>query len=52
MIKLITRNTIEEKIDELITRKGSLASDLIRTDDPSLVKTFSRDELDDLLSEA
>ena len=52
VIKLITRNTIEEKIDELIARKGSLASDLIRTDDPSLVKTFSRDELDDLLSEA
>ncbi|MFL6248380.1 MAG: DEAD/DEAH box helicase [Thermoanaerobaculia bacterium] len=52
VIKLITRNTIEEKIDELITRKGSLASDLILPDDPSLVKTFSRDELDDLLSEA
>jgi superfamily II DNA or RNA helicase len=52
VIKLITRNTIEEKIDELITRKGSLASDLIQPDDPSLVKTFSKDELDDLLSEA
>ncbi len=52
VIKLITRNTIEEKIDELITRKGSLATDLIRPDDPSLVKTFSRAELDDLLSEA
>ncbi|HEU4888497.1 MAG TPA: DEAD/DEAH box helicase, partial [Thermoanaerobaculia bacterium] len=52
VLKLITRNTIEEKIDELITRKGSLATDLIRPDDPSLVKTFSKDELDDLLSEA
>ena len=52
VIKLITRNTIEEKIDELITRKGSLAADLVRPDDPSLVKIFSRDELDDLLSEA
>lgn len=52
VLKLITRGTIEEKIDELITRKGSLASDLIRPDDPSLVKTFTRDELDDLLSEA
>ncbi len=52
VIKLITRNTIEEKIDELITRKGSLASEIVKPDDPSLVKTFSRDELDDLLSEA
>ncbi|HYC61367.1 MAG TPA: DEAD/DEAH box helicase [Thermoanaerobaculia bacterium] len=52
VIKLITRNTIEEKIDALITRKGSLASDLIRPDDPTLVKTFTRDELDDILSEA
>jgi SNF2 family DNA or RNA helicase len=52
VIKLITRNTIEEKIDALITRKGLLAADLVRADDPSLVKTFSRAELDDLLSEA
>jgi superfamily II DNA or RNA helicase len=52
VIKLITRNTIEEKIDALITRKGSLAADLLLPDDPSLVKMFTKDELDDLLSEA
>jgi superfamily II DNA or RNA helicase len=52
VLKLITRNTIEEKIDDLITRKGSLASDLVQDDDPSLVKTFTRAELDDILSEA
>ncbi|HEX8617302.1 MAG TPA: DEAD/DEAH box helicase, partial [Thermoanaerobaculia bacterium] len=51
VIKLISRNTIEEKIDELIARKGELASDLIRPDDPSLVKQFTRAELDDLLSD-
>lgn len=51
VIKLITRNTIEEKIDALITSKGELASDLIRPDDPSLVKQFTRDELDQLLSD-
>ena len=50
VIKLITRNTIEEKIDELIARKGALATDLIRPDDPSLVKQFTRDELDELLA--
>ena len=51
VIKLITRNTIEEKIDALIASKAALATDLIRPDDPSLVKQFTRDELDDLLAE-
>ncbi|HEY0372637.1 MAG TPA: DEAD/DEAH box helicase [Thermoanaerobaculia bacterium] len=51
VIKLISRNTIEEKIDALIERKAALASDLIRPDDPSLVKQFTRDELDELLAE-
>ena len=51
VIKLITRGTIEEKIDELITRKAALATDLIRPDDPSLIKQFTRDELDELLAE-
>jgi SNF2 family DNA or RNA helicase len=50
VIKLITRNTIEDKIDELIARKGALASELIRPDDPSLVKQFTREELDELLA--
>jgi superfamily II DNA or RNA helicase len=49
VLKLITRGTIEEKIDELILRKGALATDLIRADDPSLVKQFTRDELQELL---
>jgi SNF2 family DNA or RNA helicase len=49
VIKLITRGTIEEKIDALIERKGALATELIRTDDPSLVKQFTKDELADLL---
>jgi superfamily II DNA or RNA helicase len=51
VIKLITRGTIEEKIDALIERKAALATDLIRADDPSLVKQFTRDELDELLRE-
>jgi superfamily II DNA or RNA helicase len=51
VIKLITRNTIEEKIDELILRKGALATELIRPDDPSLVKQFTREELEALLEE-
>jgi superfamily II DNA or RNA helicase len=51
VIKLITRNTIEEKIDALIASKAALATDLIRPDDPTLVKQFTRDELDELLAE-
>ena len=49
VIKLITRGTIEEKIDALIESKAALANDVIRPDDPTLVKQFSRDELADLL---
>jgi len=49
VLKLIARNTIEEKIDALIESKAALATDLIRPDDPSLVKQFTRDELDKLL---
>jgi superfamily II DNA or RNA helicase len=51
VIKLITRGTVEEKIDELIARKASLAEDVIRADDPSLVKQFTVEELEELLGE-
>ncbi|HWW61663.1 MAG TPA: DEAD/DEAH box helicase, partial [Thermoanaerobaculia bacterium] len=51
VIKLITRDTVEEKIDALIARKSALASDLIVDDDPSLVKQFSVEELEDLLAD-
>lgn len=51
VLKLITRGTIEEKIDELITRKGTLATEVVRPDDPTLVKQFSREELEELLAE-
>ncbi len=50
VLKLITRGTIEEKIDVLIARKGALATDVIRPDDPTLVKQFTREELDELLA--
>jgi len=49
VIKLITRGTIEEKIDALIESKATLASEIIRPDDPSLVKQFTKEELEDLL---
>ncbi len=51
VLKLITRGTVEEKIDDLIARKAQLADDVIRADDPSLVKQFTVDELQELLAE-
>jgi hypothetical protein len=51
VIKMITRGTVEEKIDALIARKALLADDVIRPDDPSLVKQFTVDELQELLAE-
>jgi superfamily II DNA or RNA helicase len=49
VIKLITRDSVEEKIDALIERKGRLAGDIITDDDPSLVKQFTPEELEELL---
>jgi SNF2 family DNA or RNA helicase len=51
VIKLITRGTVEEKIDALIARKAQLAEDVIRADDPSLVKQFTVEELQELLAD-
>ncbi len=51
VIKLITRDSVEEKIDLLIERKARLAGDIILPDDPSLVKQFTAAELEDLLGE-
>lgn len=51
VLKLITRGTVEEKIDELISRKARLATEMIREDDPALVKQFTVEELDELLGE-
>jgi SNF2 family DNA or RNA helicase len=51
VMKLITRGTLEEKIDRIIARKQQMASDIVREDDPTLVKQFSRGELEELLEE-
>lgn len=50
VLKLITRNSVEEKIDALIASKAQLADDVIRADDPSLVKQFTVEELQELLA--
>jgi SNF2 family DNA or RNA helicase len=50
VIKLITRGTVEEKIDLLIELKARLAAELVTEDDPTLVKQFTPAELEDLLA--
>ncbi len=50
VIKLITRGTIEEKIDRIIEAKGRLASGLVREDDPTQVKQFSLEEIDEMFA--
>ncbi|MFO7862088.1 MAG: DEAD/DEAH box helicase [Desulfosalsimonas sp.] len=50
VFKLVTEGTLEEKISAIIDRKKNLMADVIAEDDPGLLKTFSRDELMDLIS--
>ncbi len=50
VFKLVSKDTFEEKIDQMILRKGRLMEDIIGVDDQNLLKTFSRDDLMQLLS--
>lgn len=47
--KFINRDSIEEKIHHLIERKAQLSSDLLSTDDVSLLKRLNRQEILELL---
>jgi superfamily II DNA or RNA helicase len=49
VIKLITEGTLEEKIAAIIERKRALLGAVVPDEDPGLAKTFTRDELLDLL---
>ena len=48
--KLVTEGTLEEKISAIIEKKGKLMERVIKEDDPGLLKSFSREDLIDLLS--
>ena len=50
VFKLVTLGTLEEKISALIEKKRRLMADIVREDDPGLLKSFSREELMDMLS--
>jgi SNF2 family DNA or RNA helicase len=49
VFKLITLNTFEERIDELIRKKSKLMNEIITADDQTLIKTLTREELLELL---
>jgi SNF2 family DNA or RNA helicase len=51
VFKLITRGTLEEKVDKMISAKGDLMNSIIDVDAGSF-KRFDRDELIDLLTGA
>jgi SNF2 family DNA or RNA helicase len=50
VFKLVTEGTLEEKIAALIAKKRKLQDSVIKEDDPGLLKTFSKQELVELLS--
>ncbi len=50
VFRLVTENSIEERIHAIIERKRELAESMLSEDDPETVKQFSREELLELLS--
>lgn len=50
VFKLVTEGTLEEKISAIIEKKRNLMDSIVREDDPGLLKTFSREELIQILS--
>jgi SNF2 family DNA or RNA helicase len=51
VFKLVTEGTLEEKISAIIEKKKKLMESVVREDDPGLLKTFSREELIEMLSD-
>jgi len=50
VFKLVTQGALEEKIAAIIARKRGLQEAIVEEDDPGLRKTFSRQDLLDLLA--
>jgi SNF2 family DNA or RNA helicase len=50
VFKLVTAGTLEEKIAAIIDKKKDLMEAIVQEDDPNLLKTFTREELLELIS--
>lgn len=51
VFKLVTKNTFEERIHQLIEQKGKLLEEVVGVDDHEMLKRFSREELMELLQD-
>jgi SNF2 family DNA or RNA helicase len=49
VFKLVTEGTLEEKIAALIDKKRQLLDSVVKEDDPGLLKSFTREELIELM---
>lgn len=49
VFKFITAGTLEEKIHQLIAKKQNLAADAVQSDDGSIIKRLSREEIASIL---
>ena len=49
VFKLVTEGTLEEKIAAIIEKKRRLMDSVVKEDDPGLLKSFTRDELIELM---
>ncbi len=50
VFKLITEGTLEEKIAAMIDKKRDLLNGVVKEDDPGLLKSFTREDLMEMLS--
>jgi superfamily II DNA or RNA helicase len=50
VFKMISKGTIEEKIDAMIFQKGKLMEEIVTVDDHAVIKKFTRSDLIELLS--
>jgi len=51
VFKLVTKETFEERIDQLISKKKRLPEEVLQSDSPNLLKCLKKEELDWLLSD-
>lgn len=49
VFKLVTKNSFEERIDQIIERKKALLEQMVSVDDQDVLKSFTREEIYELL---
>jgi SNF2 family DNA or RNA helicase len=49
VVKLVTRGTLEERIDAIIARKARVLDDVLLADDPTALRALGRGEIAELI---